>query len=63
MLWLLYLILLFWSFIIVTGVEELQADVGTDVVVGCDDDTKYDIRKVTWSKHRGGAVSLLYEYA
>ena len=44
-----------------TCVNDLQADVGTDVVVGCDDDAQYDIRKVTWSKHRGGAVSLLYE--
>ena len=45
-----------------TGVNDLQADVGTDVVVGCDnDDTQYDIRKVTWSKHRGCVESLLYE--
>ena len=45
-----------------TGVNDLPADVGTDIVVGCDnDDTQYDIKKVTWSKHRGGAVSLLYE--
>ena len=44
-----------------TGVNDLQAGVGTDVVVGCDDDTQYDIRKVTWSKHKGGVESLLYE--
>ena len=62
MLWLLCLILYFWSIIIVTCVNNLQADVGTEVVVGCDkDDTQYDIRKVTWSKHRGGVESLLYE--
>ena len=45
-----------------TGINDLRADVGTYVGVGCDnDDTQYDIKKVTWSKHRGGAVSLLYE--